>query len=79
MQRTSFDFDVITGPVPSRPAPEPEPKPDVAKSEPSTGRKNDGVIAAATGIGRRPVADAGPCLSAWPKAVTRQRDRTRCG
>jgi hypothetical protein len=36
MQRTRFDFDVITGPVPSRPAPEPEPKPDVAKSEPRT-------------------------------------------
>ncbi|MEA2745376.1 MAG: hypothetical protein QOG25_3747 [Acetobacteraceae bacterium] len=24
MQRTSFDFDVITGPVPPRPAPKPQ-------------------------------------------------------
>jgi hypothetical protein len=34
MQRTSFDFDVITGPSSPRPAPKPEPKPDAAKNEP---------------------------------------------
>jgi hypothetical protein len=39
MQRSNFDFDVITGPVPPRAAPNPEPqppkpKPGVANSEP---------------------------------------------
>jgi hypothetical protein len=34
MQRTIFDFDVITGPSTPRPAPKPDPKPDAAKSEP---------------------------------------------
>jgi hypothetical protein len=33
MQRTSFDFDVITGPSSPRPAPKPEPKPDAGKNE----------------------------------------------
>jgi hypothetical protein len=32
MQRTSFDFDVVTGPSTPRPAPKPEPKPDTAKA-----------------------------------------------
>jgi hypothetical protein len=32
MQRTSFDFDVVTGPSTPRPAPKPEPKPDTAKT-----------------------------------------------
>jgi hypothetical protein len=36
MQRTSFDFDVITGPSTPRPAPKPEPKPDPAKGATNT-------------------------------------------
>ena len=34
MQRTSFDFDVITGPSSPRPAPKPEPKPEVGTHHP---------------------------------------------
>ncbi|MDR3529373.1 MAG: hypothetical protein P4L90_02275 [Rhodopila sp.] len=34
MQRTSFDFDVISGPAEPRLAPKPTPKPDAAKGEP---------------------------------------------
>jgi hypothetical protein len=34
MQRTRFDFDVITGPVPPRPPPKPESKPDAGKMQP---------------------------------------------
>jgi hypothetical protein len=34
MQRSSFDFDVITGPSTPRPAPKPEPTPDTRKNEP---------------------------------------------
>jgi hypothetical protein len=34
MQRTSFDFDVITGPIPPRTAPDPAPKPEVPKATP---------------------------------------------
>jgi hypothetical protein len=37
MQRSSFDFDVITGPSASRRAPRPEPKLDVGKQEPTPG------------------------------------------
>jgi hypothetical protein len=36
MQRTRFDFDVITGPVPPRPAPKPEPKPDTGRTDSRT-------------------------------------------
>ena len=35
MQRSSFDFDVITGPSTPRPAPKPEPKPETPKSTPN--------------------------------------------
>jgi hypothetical protein len=34
MQRTAFDFDVITGPSSPRPAPKPEPKPESGTSDP---------------------------------------------
>jgi hypothetical protein len=34
MQRTHFDFDVITGSAPPRPAPKPESRPDAGKIEP---------------------------------------------
>jgi hypothetical protein len=34
MQRTCFDFDVITGPVPPRPPPKPESRPDPGKTDP---------------------------------------------
>jgi hypothetical protein len=36
MQRTHFDFDVITGPVPPRPAPKPESKSDAGKTDSRT-------------------------------------------
>lgn len=38
MQRTRFDFDVITGPAAPRPAPKPlpKPKPNSGKSEPAS-------------------------------------------
>ena len=38
MQRTSFDFDVVSGPAPVRSAPKPEPKPTAPAKPPS----NDG-------------------------------------
>ncbi len=34
MQRSSFDFDVVTGPPAPRPAPPPAPKPAPAQSTP---------------------------------------------
>ena len=34
MQRSSFDFDVITGPVPPRPAPKPSPQPNPVQTAP---------------------------------------------
>ncbi len=34
MQRSSFDFDVITGPVPPRPAPKPAPQPNPVQTAP---------------------------------------------
>jgi hypothetical protein len=37
MQRSSFDFDVITGPSASRLAPRPEPIPDAGKHKPAPG------------------------------------------
>jgi hypothetical protein len=40
MRRTSFDFDVITGLVPPRPAPIPAPKPDASKGEPSAANES---------------------------------------
>jgi hypothetical protein len=33
VQRTSFDFDVITGPADPRPAPKPSPKPAPAQGQ----------------------------------------------
>jgi hypothetical protein len=35
MQRSSFDFDVITGPAPARPAPKPDAKPPAAPQKPA--------------------------------------------
>jgi hypothetical protein len=54
MQRTSFDFDVITGPVPPRPAPKPQVKPDAPKDEPRTEKRveNDRPIAPAKVTGQ---------------------------
>jgi hypothetical protein len=37
MQRGSFDFDVITGPAPTRAAPKPEPKPATGPEKPPSG------------------------------------------
>jgi hypothetical protein len=34
MQRSSFDFDVITGPAPTRSVPKPEPKPAAGSDKP---------------------------------------------
>jgi hypothetical protein len=34
MSRSSFDFDVITGPAPTRSAPKPEPKPATGQDKP---------------------------------------------
>jgi hypothetical protein len=34
MQQSSFDFDVITGPAPSRPAPKPAPQPTPVQTAP---------------------------------------------
>ena len=34
MSRSSFDFDVITGPASTRPAPKPDPKPASAPEKP---------------------------------------------
>jgi hypothetical protein len=36
MQRSSFDFDVITGPAPVRPPPKPTPKPTQTQEKPAT-------------------------------------------
>jgi hypothetical protein len=38
MQRSSFDFDVITGPAPARPAPKPDAKPPSAPQKPADGK-----------------------------------------
>jgi hypothetical protein len=37
MQRSSFDFDVVTGPAPTRSAPKPETKPAAAPEKPPGG------------------------------------------
>jgi hypothetical protein len=34
MQRSSFDFDVVTGPAPTRSAPKPEAKPPTTQPKP---------------------------------------------
>lgn len=39
MQPTRFDFDVITGPVPPRPAPKPTSRPDQDKIEPRSSQE----------------------------------------
>jgi hypothetical protein len=35
MPRSSFDFDVVTGPAPTRSAPKPEPKPASGVEKPA--------------------------------------------
>lgn len=35
MQRSSFDFDVVSGPAPTRSAPKPEPKPATQQKPPA--------------------------------------------
>lgn len=40
MQRTSFDFDVISGPVEPRPAPRPAPKPASQPASAGTQRQS---------------------------------------
>jgi hypothetical protein len=37
MSRSSFDFDVITGPAKPRPAPRPAPRPEPANGTPQQG------------------------------------------
>jgi hypothetical protein len=37
MSRSSFDFDVITGPVPTRSTPKPDPKPAPEPQKPPAG------------------------------------------
>ena len=36
MQRTAFDFDVVTGPAVTRPTPKPAPKPTVEPKNPAS-------------------------------------------
>ena len=51
MQRGSFDFDVVTGPAPTRTAPKPGPKPAPGRRSHRAGLGSNGLIAAIRRIG----------------------------